>query len=396
VNRRATGILVLLLGGLAAPVLAAERRVEVADDGALVRAIRAAQPGWRIAIAPGKYRPGVYASNLRGTAEAPIIIEGADPKDKPLFEGGAEALHFSDCVYLTLRNIAVRRQSSNGINIDDGGTFDTPAHHITLEKIDVAEIGPKGNHDGIKLSGADDLVVRGCTFDGWGGQAIDMVGCHRGLIEACTFRGKAGFNQDTGPQAKGGSSQIVIRDCTFANAAQRGVNIGGSTSLRVFRPQGAKYEAKDITVEGCRFVGGQAPVAFVGVDGAVVRYNTIYHPDKWVLRILQETTEPGFVACRNGRFERNLIVFRRDRLQTAVNIGPHTDPGSFVFRENFWYCDDQPARSRPDLPTREEGGLYGVDPKLAISGDGVPAAPVAEAARAFGADAEAAKNEMRR
>ena len=118
------------------------------------------------------------------------------------------------------------------------------------------------------------------------------------------------------------------------------------------------------------FVGSQAPVAFVGVDGAVVRYNTFYQPGKWVLRILQETTEPGFAPCRNGRFERNLIVFRRASVQIQVNIGPHTSPETFAFADNLWYCEDRPQASRPDLPAAETGGLYGVDPQLTASEDG--------------------------
>lgn len=372
---------------VAVPLFAAERRVEVADDAALRRALRDAQPGWRIVIAPGKYRPEIYVKNLRGTAEAPIIIEGADPKKKPLIEGAQTGLHLSDCAYVTLRHIALKGQSSNGINIDDGGTFDTPAHHITLEGIDVFDIGPRGNHDPIKLSGVDDFTVLGCTIEGWAGQAIDMVGCHRGLIEGCTFRGKAGFSQDAGPQTKGGSSDVTIRNCTFVNAGQRGVNLGGSTALAVFRPQGAKYEAKDIVVEGCRFVGGLAPVAYVGVDGATVRYNTIYHPEKWVLRILQETTDPEFVACRNGRFERNLVVFQRGRVQIPVNVGAKTEPASFVFRENLWFCEDRPGGSRPELPAREAGGVYGVDPQVKLDANGVPGGPEAEAAKSFGTGA---------
>lgn len=361
--------------------------MEVSDDQGLRRALSEAQAGWRIVLGPGKYSPGAYARGLRGTAESPIIIEGAEARNKPVFEGGGGGLQLSDCAHLILRNIAVRGQRVNGINIDDGGSIETPTHHITLEGIDVSDIGPRGNFDGIKLSGVDDLVVRNCTIEGWGGQAIDMVGCHRGLIEGCTFRGKAGFSQDTGPQAKGGSADIVIRNCTFLNAAGRGVNIGGSTGMNFFRPAGAKYEAKNITVEGCRFIGGMAALAFVGVDGAVVRYNTIYNPDKWVLRILQETRQPGFVACRNGRFERNLIVFRRQQVQTIVNIGPATEPGSFGFRENYWFCEDRPGSSRPELPTPELGGVYGKDPKLTFLKSGAPAAPGAEAARGYGADA---------
>jgi len=304
-------------------------------------------------------------AGLKGTEQEPVLIEGIDEANPPVFEGGSQAWHLSDCAHVTLRNIAVRGQTGNGINVDDGGTLDTPAQHIVLEKIRVSDIGPRGNRDGIKLSGVDDFVVRACTVEGWGGQAVDMVGCHRGVIEECTFRGKEGFSQDTGPQTKGGSSQVVIRRCLFLDAGGRAVNLGGSTGLAFFRPKGALYEAKDIRVEGCTFVGSQAPVAFVGVDGAVVQYNTIYRPRKWVMRILQETTEKGFAPCRNGRFEHNLVVFRRADVGVFVNVGPNTRPESFTFAENLWYCEDRPQASKPALPAAETGGVYRVDPRLA-------------------------------
>jgi hypothetical protein len=360
----------LLLGVGSSSVLPATEAIRVTDNASLNSALRGASAGTVIRLAPGRYQPGVFVTNLQGTGERPIVIEGEAPDRPPLFEGGKVAWQLSDCAHLVLRNIAVRGQQANGINIDDGGSYDTPSHHLFLERIHVSDVGPQGNYDGIKLSGVDDFAVRECTVEGWGGQAIDMVGCHRGVIEGCTFRGKPGFSQSTGPQAKGGSSQIAIRRCLFLEAGGRAVNLGGSTGLAYFRPSGALYEAKDIAVEGCVFVGSQTPVALVGVDGALVRYNTIYRPDKWVLRILQETTEPGFAPCRNGRFERNLIVFRRAGVQVQVNVGPHTSPETFAFADNLWYCEDRPQASRPDLPAAETGGWYGIDPQLAASEEG--------------------------
>jgi len=350
---------------LVAAAAAAEAPIRVEDDASLRRALGNARPGTRILIAPGRYRPGVYVHNRRGTAEAPIVIEGADENAPPVFEGGGEGWHLADCAYVTLRNLVVRGPSQNGINVDDGGTFDTPAHHIVLEGLRVENVGPRGNFDAIKLSGLDDFVVRNCTCEGWGGQAPDMVGCHRGLIEGCRFVGREGFSQNTGPQTKGGSCEITIRRCLFLDCADRGVQIGGSTGLRVFRPQDAPYEAKDVTVEGCTFVGCEAAAAYVGADGATVRFCTIYHPRKWVIRILQETVGPRFPPCRNGRFEHNLVVFRQADVQTFVNVGPNTAPETFTFAENLWYCDDRPSASRPELPAPERNGLYGVDPKLA-------------------------------
>ncbi len=104
-------------------------------------------------------------------------------------------------------------------------------------------------------------------------------------------------------------------------------------------------------------------MSFVGVDGAVFRHNTIIRPQVWVARILQETREPGFVPSRNGFFERNLIVFRSD-LRDFVNVGPYTAPETFRFAENWWFCEDRPAASRPRLPSPESEGVYGQDPRL--------------------------------
>lgn len=333
--------------------------------------------GDRVMLAPGAYRPGIHLRNVSGTREAPIVIEAENPRDPPTFVGGTTAVQLSDCNFVTLRNLSASGQTGNGFNIDDAGSFDTPSVGIVLEGLRVSDVGPVGNCDAIKLSGVQDFVVRDCVIEGWGGQGVDMVGCHRGTIEGCTFRGKAGFGQATGPQTKGGTSRIVIRRCLFENAAARGVNVGGSTGLQFFRPQGAPHEARDITVEDCTFIGGETPVAFVGVDGALFRHNTIVRPGKWVLRILQETRGEAFVPCRNVRFERNLVVFRAAEVRTQVNIGDATAPQTFEFLENLWFCEDNAARSRPTLPAAERDGVYGIDPRLERRDDGhwVPREP---------------------
>jgi hypothetical protein len=230
----------------------------------------------------------------------------------------------------------------------------------------IRDIGSRGNHDCLKLSGVVDFRIEGCVIERWGtggGSGIDMVGCHRGVIESNRF-GHTDTIGSTGVQAKGGTSQIVIRRNRFENAGGRAVNIGGSTGRPFFRPPlkagEAHFEAKDIRVEGNTFMGGGAPVAFVGVDGAVVRFNTVYHPKRWALRILQETRAADFVPSRNGVFTDNLVAFHsRDWSEGGVNIGPGTAPQTFRFARNWWYCVDEPARSRPRLPAEETDGIYG-------------------------------------
>jgi len=339
--------------------------ITVTDNDGLRRALEEAVPGTTIQIAPGTYRGGISARGLHGEAGKPIVIRAADPKLPPVIEGGDSGLHFSNPEHVELNGLVMTGATSNGVNIDDGGSPDTPAHHIVLRGLVIRDIGPKGNRDGIKLSGVDNFQVEGCTVERWGdrGSGIDMVGCHQGTITGSTFRHGDTIG-DSGVQAKGGSSNVTIQKCRFEHAGQRAVNLGGSTGLSYFRPRSPKYEAKDLTVEDCTFIGSLTPVAFVGVDGATVWHNTIYRPMRWGMRILQENQNPGLAPCRNGRFTDNLIAFRSDEMATPVNIGGATAPESFTLARNAWYCLDTPKRSRPKLPITEADGIYGVDPQF--------------------------------
>ena len=347
----------------------AEHVLRVNNDDTLRAAARGATSGTHILIAPGAYTGGLYLTNRQGTEKEPITLEALDPADPPVFKGGRVGFGLSDCCYMVLRDLVIAGQPINGLNIDDGGSYDTPAHHITLENLTIRDIGPVGNFDAIKLSGVTDFVVRNCHLEGWGGQGVDMVGCHDGVIEGCEFRGKKGFSQDVGPQCKGGTSRIVVRDCLFVGPLDRGINAGGSTGMQFFRPMDAPFEGADITVEGCRFNNVDAPIAFVGVDGSLFRFNTVYHPI-WALRILQENLNSRLVRSHNGRYENNLIIFHGDPREGGVNIGPDTQPKTFSFTGNWWYCEQDPAHSTPRLPAPERDGVYGTDPKVKVEANG--------------------------
>ncbi len=335
----------------------------VKNNQEIQQAISQARPGAKILIAPGEYEGGLHFRDLNGASDNPIILAAADPENPPVIRGGGNCIQFSDITYVELQNLVLSGAKGNGINIDDGGSFDTPSHHIILRGLIVQDVGPEGNRDGIKLSGVDDFRVENCVVQRWGsgGSGIDMVGCHRGVIEGCTFRHGDQVG-DNAVQTKGGSQNVVIRRCRFENAGSRAVNTGGSTGLQFFRPKPQGYEAKDIIIEGCTFIGSMAPIAFVGVDGAIARFNTIYRPKKWILRILQETRGPEFVPSRNGQFINNIIAFRSDEVTIAVNIGPDTAPETFKFSGNFWYCLDDPAKSQLNLPNAESDGIYGKNP----------------------------------
>jgi hypothetical protein len=353
----------------------AQETISVQSATQLRAALQNVRAGQTIRIASGDYEGEFYAENVRGTAEKPIFIAG-DEKNPPVFKNGGNGLHIAGAEYLELHHLKIEGARDNGLNLDDGGVYTRPSQHITLKNLQISNIGPQGNHDGIKLSGVDDFRIENCRIEKWGtesGSAIDMVGCHHGVISDNTLVHEADATKTggSGVQAKGGCREIVIQNNRFQNAGERAINIGGSTGMPFFRPPlndaaqwpDGFHEAQNITVEGNVFIGSGAPLAFVGVDGAIVKFNTIYHPAHWAIRILQETTQPNFVPSRKGVFTDNIIVFQSDQwIEGGVNIGPKTAPQTFEFARNFWFCDDNPARSRPTLPTLEKDGIYGRDP----------------------------------
>lgn len=364
--------------------------VRVRNLEGLRGALAAAKPGTRILVEPGEYPGGVTVGPLAGAPGRPIVLAGADPERPPVFTGPGSQFHLSDVAYVEVRDLVLRGSTSNGLNVDDGGTVSTPAHHVRLSRLRISEVGPTGNHDGIKMSGVDDFRVEDCVIERWGtgGSAVDMVGCHRGVLEGNTLRHIEEQNA-SGIQLKGGTANVVVRKNRFEHAGGRAVNLGGSTGLEYFRPpldqdpRGEHAEARDIVVEGNVFVGSAAAVAFVGATDAVVRFNTIYRPGRWALRILQETRVAGFVPCRKCEFTDNVVVFAASGWGGAVNVGPGTEPQSFTFARNVWYALDRPDASRPELPTPESKGTYGKDPLLVDPGKGDfalrPGSPAARA-----------------
>jgi hypothetical protein len=366
--------------GRAVVDLVAEREVRVHDSRGLAGALAAAGAGRRILLAAGEYE-GVHLGDVHGAAGAPVVVRSSDPTRPARFAGGVQISRLS---HVVLADVVIEGSRINGLNLDDGGVREVPSHHIELRRVVVRDAGGGGgNLDGIKLSGLTDFRLIQCTVERWGdgGSAIDMVGCHRGTLERCRIIGRTDVASSSGVQIKGGSSAIQVLGCHFVNPGQRALNVGGSTGLQYFRPpvtprEGAELsEARDVLVEGNVIEGAEACVAFVGVDGATVRWNTFVRPKKWALRILQENHAPGFVPVRNGVVTDNLVLYRSDEMRTAVNVGPHTAAETFTFARNVWRCEDDPRHAAPALPAPETDGVGGGAAEAARGAAGADAWP---------------------
>lgn len=357
----------------------------------LTRAVQGIRPGDAVRLLPGTYQGGALIGNVSGTPNAPIWLGGVPGLERPVIRGGAGALHLSRVRYLVLENLEIAGARANGINCDDAGDYGNPdaTRYVIFRNLGLHQIGTGGNHDALKLSGVNDFLVLDCQFSrsSAGGSGIDQVGCHRGVIARCVFTELGG----NALQCKGGSDDIEIRSNRFLDGGGRAINIGGSTGFEYFRPPLSKsrpnFEARNIRVVANLFRGADAPVVFVGTVDSLVAHNTIVGPRRWIVRILQETVSNGgftFLPCGNNQFINNLIAFDRTQIGTPVNIDPNTAGASFQFAHNLWHTSGQPAQSRPDLPSAEANGVYGLDPLFRDAAGGDFSIPASSPATAKG------------
>ena len=350
----------------------------------LNNALGDAAPGDTIILKPGVYKLDNEIGSLFAAGLENVVIRGEDPANPAIIDGDGIGKVFllRRPKNLTLENLVIQNMTQGGLNIDDADvdTGEPPeswqptlSHNVTLRNITIKDVGTNsGNIDGLKLSGLNEFHIDNLQVINWGdgGSAIDMVGCHNGVIENSFFHSDHKNILTTGLVHKGGSETILVENNRFELPKGFGnaVKLGGSTSDGLFRfKEGdSGYEAKDIIVENNTIIHGKSAFSFVNIDGGRVHNNTIYQPSDWVLRILNEAAGEGNTfPTRNGEFLDNTVIFDNG-LEETVNIDGSnpTEPETFVFARNQWFNSDDASASTPVLPSTETEGIYGVDPKF--------------------------------
>lgn len=356
---------ILILFFLIFPFILHSKAITVGSKGDytdLTTAISKVEPGDTLLLLSEKQKVNQYIKNIKGSPDKWITIT-SDAGNPAVFEGGSTAFQISDGAYLRISNITFLGQTANGLNIDDGGSYDSPSEFIIIENCSWLGMAATGNNDELKMSGVDNFEIRNCNFmnGAAGGSMIDMVGCHKGKIYKNKFQ-NAGSNAI---QAKGGTSEIDIYQNSFQNAGQRSINIGGSTGLQFFRPPDTKYEAKNIRVFTNQFLGSVAPIAFVGAINCSVVNNLLFMPERWLVRILQENNSDGFALCSNNIFANNICYFdNAANNERGINIGPNTLPNTFDFSNNLWFNVDNRNWNGPNPAVNHNNTILNENPDL--------------------------------
>ncbi len=217
---------------------APHRTVDVTDIAQLFAAVRGAEPGDVIRIAPGTYDYTPYQgaqkidTDAAGTASAPITLTALDPDNPPVLTGSSAengyVLHIKGAYWILDHLIC--KQSQKGIVLDH-------ASHSVIRNCEICETGAEA----VAIrDGSSDCTVSACSIHdtglvtpGYGegvyiGSAVSVKGfdykCDRNKVLDCTFRNIAAEHVDV----KEFTTGTEIARCTFFGDGMTGENYAGS------------------------------------------------------------------------------------------------------------------------------------------------------------------------
>lgn len=198
-------------------------------------------PGDTLRLAPGNYVRGLPLRTSGAEGQC-IVIEAADPTNRPRFEGSDAfnivAVHGAS--WIKVRGLDIDGLGRAGFGVASQGGTDMPTHHVVIEDLDMIGLGSTQQITGISTkSPAWDWVIRGNRITGAGtglylGNSDGNQPFIRGVVELNTVRDTVGYNmqikhQQPRPTPSGipaDGSTTIIRWNVFSKAS--GASGGGN------------------------------------------------------------------------------------------------------------------------------------------------------------------------
>ena len=264
--------------------------------------------GDKLILAPGIYDKGLPVYYKSGTAENPLVIEGAKDRSQVVLRArkGANTISIVDSSYVIIRNLTINgnRQYVDGIKAEGHSEF---SHHITLENIDIFNQGRHQQIVGISTkSPAWNWVVRGVRiYDAGTGMYFgDSDGYSpfiNGIIENNKIFNTLGYNLQI-------KHQIVRRDEIPGMPTETGETIIRDNIFGKMKNSSIKHLARPNVLVGHWPLGG------AGKDDVYKIYNNVFYMNP------HEALFQG-----EGNIELHNNIFYRDTENNfpAIAIQPH-------------------------------------------------------------------------
>ncbi len=363
-----------------------------------------AKPGDEIILMPGKHLEADIAQ-LQGTVEQPITIRGLDVDHPALIQAARIGLHIEQPQHVVLRDLVIVGAASRGIELgeeikqsDDKKDAETTVAEglrygpVQLQRVVIRQTGPEGHRHALGAARIDTLIFDTCTFDGWGGAAIDVNDCRDIEIKACIFKGRDDHSQLMGIRVDKGSDRILIEFCRFEQAAAQVIVLGDEeNSTPPQTPQSAKPNkvartlARHITVQQCLFLECGIPITITHSKFVDIRQNTMIRPQGTVVAIRDTVENKQLAPSTDNFFAYNLIVWKEGDLKHLLFVQNPTDTSPILWEENLWWSPPPTQKMVlvEQLGEIDTPQITDVDPKLDEKHQ-----PTVEIATVFGAEAD--------
>lgn len=365
---------VIALGALTNAAQAVQRLVRPTES--LQDLEKHIKPGDVLILMPGRHRAANF-SNLRGTAEKPIVIRAVDPKDPPIIEAGRYGLQFHRSQYVVLEDMVVTGATINGVLVDDAPRSTDGKRHdanLTFRRVTVLKTGPEGQRDAFCFSGVSGVHLDSCRVEGWGGSAVSMAACADVDIVQSSFIGMEHFTQLTGIWLRSGCESVTITRCKFERAGQIAVLVGPTTDPADFHPSltgnvptGSIYEARGLAVDRCLFLYCGQTFSLAHANDWEADHNTIVRPHGLVLGLELREMDLTFARGGKGSFAFNLIVWQSGDISRLSVADDTVGMRNIAIGRNLWWCNEPPDQREKlgQLPGRaQREQIMHIDPKL--------------------------------
>ena len=341
-------------------------------------------PGDRILLAPGAHAAKVVRE-LRGTADAPIVIDSVDPTKPAMIIGGDYSLDLIQCAHVHIGSMLYLGSKLAGIRVT--GTSENPSKGIRINNGTISKPTPDATaYIGIIGRWVDSFTIEAMQITDCIRASIDVSNANDLIIRNMSLVGS--FQTQRGIVLGNNVHRATLEHISIQNATVSGFQLGVNPTH--VKKESPLFALSDIVIEGCISYKCKLPIEIGSVAKLQIEHCTLFNPISCAIAF--KPSLPPFAPAKEITFSGNLISWVVGTL-TRFICNPDIAE-ELTIDSNLWWSDEMPeaAEYLGPLPgLADERQIYDVDPKL----QQFKLNPVTPAAQAYGHTAKKLRKNRR-
>lgn len=330
-------------------------------------------PGDRILLTPGAHAAKVVRE-LRGTAEAPIVIDSVDQTKPAMLIGGDYSLDLIQCAHINIGSMLYLGSTLAAIRVT--GTPENPSKGIRIKKGSISKPTPDATaYTGIIGRWVDSFTIEAMLITDCIRASIDVSNAHDLIIRDMSLAGS--FQSQCGIVLGNNVHRATLENISIQNATVSGVQLGVNP-VHVEK-ENPLFAVSDIVIQGCISYKCNIPIEIGSVEKLKIEHCTLFNPISCAVAF--KSSLPPYAPAKEITFSGNLITWVVGTLTRFICNPDFVE--ELTIDSNLWWSEEMPeaAEYLGPLPgLAHDRQIYDVDPKLQQS----KLNPVTPAAQAYG------------